>query len=88
MDMTASDAPFALVGNRVFASRRREKHLCRRCLTARAGFIYRGRYRARHDHDLCQRCFRELRAGFLRWVAREFPGGQPPIGTGDGHSVH
>ena len=61
------------IGNPVFAFRPREKHLCRRCGTSQARFTHRGRYRARRDHDLCQRCFRTLRAGLARWAAQAFP---------------
>ena len=43
-------------------SRRRShtKHQCRHCHDRRAVFHYRGRWRARRDHDLCPRCFQSV----------------------------
>jgi hypothetical protein len=71
---SAFEAPPPLVGNPVFAIEHgRDKHVCMRCRKARAGFVYRRRYQARRDHDLCRRCFRTLRAGLARWAEREFP---------------
>lgn len=40
--------------------RKAQRHTCQRCLKSPARFLYRGRWSARLDHDLCPRCFRSL----------------------------
>jgi hypothetical protein len=73
MMTTISPSFMPAVGSPVLAQHRHDKHLCRRCGTARARFVYRGRFKARRDHDLCPRCFRTLRADLRRWASRAFP---------------
>ncbi len=72
MMTTVLEVPVGLVSNRVIETGHRDKHLCRRCGQARARFTYRGRVKARRDHDVCPRCFRTLAAGLRRWAAEEF----------------
>jgi hypothetical protein len=69
MMASASDTFSGLVSNRVAEAG--DRHVCRRCGQARARFSYAGRYKARRDHDLCQRCFRTLKARLARWAAEE-----------------
>jgi hypothetical protein len=68
----AFDSVGGMVSNRVAETGLRSKHVCKRCGQARARFTYRGRVKARRDHDLCQRCYRTLKAGLARWAAAEF----------------
>lgn len=39
----------------------RSRHVCRGCHQHRSVFTFRGRVRARIDHDLCPRCYDSLR---------------------------
>ena len=38
----------------------RPRHLCRGCGTRRAVFVFRGRWRACRQHDLCPRCWQSV----------------------------
>ena len=43
------------------------RHVCKGCYQHRSVYSLRGVVRARHDHDLCPRCFRSFRERFRRW---------------------
>jgi hypothetical protein len=47
----------------------RHRHVCAQCQTQRVTFSVRGdrRFRARNDHDLCARCYRDHQSMFRRW---------------------
>ena len=49
--------------------RKRTHHACRCCRARRAHFRRRGHRhtKARRDHDLCKRCFRQHLAIYRRW---------------------
>jgi hypothetical protein len=66
-----SEAPMArFLPEEVPRSRPGQRRVCQRCGRNRSLYRFKGRWRARQDHDLCQRCFRslmdQLKAQWLR----------------------